>query len=124
MNRCHNGPSWLAAPTLLVVAVWATDAVAQSSSMFGNPDERGPLTLERNSWTYRPPQPVKKIKLNDLVTVMVDEKSFGFLTLLNVGINSRVRRMARQNPELIPNETDQHPQYRGGSLFEEKEENR
>jgi transposase InsO family protein len=58
------------------------------------------------------------------VEVMLDEKSYGFLTLLNVGINSRVRRVARQNAELIPNETDQHPQYRGGSLFEEKEENR
>jgi len=58
------------------------------------------------------------------VEVMVDEKSYGFLTLLNVGINSRVRRVARQNAELVPNETDQNPHYRGGSLFEEKEERR
>jgi len=63
-------------PTLLLAVVaWSSNAAAQSSSLFGDQAERGPLTLERNSWTYRPPQPAKKIKLNDLVTVMVDEKS-------------------------------------------------
>ncbi len=76
MNSPHSRQGWLAVLTLLmVVGVSATDAAAQSSSMFGNPAQRGPLTLERNSWTYRPPQPAKKIKLNDLITVMVDEKS-------------------------------------------------
>ncbi len=69
-------PVWPAAMLVLgVLAAMATEAAAQSSSMFGSPDERAPLTLMRNSWTYRPPQPEKQIRLNDLITIIVDEKS-------------------------------------------------
>ena len=49
--------------------------MAQSSSLFGDPAERQPLTLARQSWTYQPPNQPRQVRLNDLVTVMVDEKS-------------------------------------------------
>ena len=58
------------------------------------------------------------------VEVLLEEKSHGFLMPLNVGINSRVRRRARQNTELVSDEPAEDPQYRGGSLFEDKEESR
>ncbi len=60
------------------------------------------------------------------VEVLLDEKSYGFLIPLNVGINSRVRRGARQNPELLPlkEPADDGPQYRGGTLFENQEDQR
>jgi hypothetical protein len=59
------------------------------------------------------------------VEVLLDENSRGFLTPLNVGINSRVRRGARQDPELVPHQpsADHKPQqYRGGSLFQDQEQ--
>ena len=58
------------------------------------------------------------------VEVLLEEKSYGFLSPLNVGINSRVRRGARQSPELLPlkEPADESPQYRGGALFEDQEE--
>ena len=56
------------------------------------------------------------------IEVVFEEKSYGFLSPLNPGINSRVRRVARQRPELLPpTDPPEGPQYRGGSLFEEKE---
>jgi flagellar L-ring protein precursor FlgH len=55
--------------------IGASRVDAQSSSLFGTPAERGPMTLERFSWTYQAPPEPKQLKLNDLVTVMVDEKS-------------------------------------------------
>ena len=46
---------------------------AQSSSMFGSPDRRPPLTLAGTSWSYIELEPPREIKLNDIVTVVVDE---------------------------------------------------
>jgi flagellar L-ring protein precursor FlgH len=51
----------------------AAEAGGPSSSLFGNPGRRQPLTLADYSWTY--PQEVDEIRLNDLITVIVDEKS-------------------------------------------------
>ena len=56
------------------------------------------------------------------VEALLDEKSYGFLVPLNVGINSRVRRSARQNSELVHDAPAEDQQYRGGSLFEDREE--
>ena len=67
------GPAAPALSALLITA--AAEAGGPSSSLFGNPDRRQPLTLAESSWTYEAPQEVPQIKLNDLVTVMVDEKS-------------------------------------------------
>ena len=59
-----------------VVAMLLTvgaEAAGPSSSLFGNPGQRQPLTLAEHSWTY--PQEVNEVRLNDLITVIVDEKS-------------------------------------------------
>jgi transposase InsO family protein len=60
------------------------------------------------------------------VEVLLDEKSYGFLSPLNVGINSRVRRTTHQNSELLPlgEPGSETKQYRGGTLFEDQEEQR
>ncbi|HVX15070.1 MAG TPA: flagellar basal body L-ring protein FlgH [Pirellulales bacterium] len=51
------------------------EAQAQSSSLYGSPERRRPLTLEGNSWFYIKPDEPPEIQLNDLITVIVDQKS-------------------------------------------------
>lgn len=51
------------------------EARAQSSSLYGAPAARRPLTLEGNSWLYIKPEEPPEIQLNDILTVIVDEKS-------------------------------------------------
>lgn len=51
------------------------DALAQTSSLYGLPGTRKPLTLEGNSWLYIKPEDPPEIQLHDLITVIVDEKS-------------------------------------------------
>ena len=61
---------------LVAAALWSAVAAAAdgpSSSLFGNPDRRQPMTLAEYSWTY--PKELDEIRLNDLITVIVDEKS-------------------------------------------------
>jgi flagellar L-ring protein precursor FlgH len=53
----------------------ASQAWAQTSSMFGDPARRRPLTLSQYSWTYQAPAEVPVIRPNDLITIVVDEKS-------------------------------------------------
>jgi flagellar L-ring protein FlgH len=65
--------TWL----LAAAALWAccSAAMAQSSSAYGPPDQRRPLTLYQDSWTAeRPPEP-KLIRLHDVVTVVINEQS-------------------------------------------------
>jgi flagellar L-ring protein precursor FlgH len=50
------------------------EAGGPSSSLFGRPGRRRPLTLAEYSWTYRQEEKTE-IRLNDLITVVVDEKS-------------------------------------------------
>ncbi len=60
----------------LLTLVLAGTAAAQSSSLYsGGTGEARPLTLVNSSWTYQPPIPPREIKLHDLITVVVDEKS-------------------------------------------------
>ncbi len=59
---------------LLVLAL-TRSAAAQSSSLYGAPGVRPPLTLQRDSWYFIPPEPVKTIQLNDIITVIVTDKS-------------------------------------------------
>jgi flagellar L-ring protein precursor FlgH len=67
--------------TLSAVALFACLAIgpraaeAQNSSLMGPTQQRQPLTLSESSWTYQAPEEPRTIKLHDLVTVMVDEKS-------------------------------------------------
>ena len=50
-------------------------AMAQSSSMLGDPDQRGPLRLSDTSYSYVEIEPPKELRLHDLITVMVDESA-------------------------------------------------
>ena len=50
------------------------EARAQSSSLYGSPAARKPLTLEGTSWFYVKPEEPPEIQLNDVVTIIVDEK--------------------------------------------------
>ncbi len=45
-------------------------ARAQSSSLFGNPAQRRPLTLQEQSWTYQPMEKKREIRMNDQITVI------------------------------------------------------
>lgn len=59
----------------LVVAAAVSDAAAQSSSLLGDPASRRPLGLADVSPFYQPPALPRQIKLHDLVTVLVEQKS-------------------------------------------------
>jgi flagellar L-ring protein precursor FlgH len=65
----------VAALALLTMA--ANRAAAQNSSLFFEdlPTNAHPLTLKNSSWLYQETDPVKPLRLNDLVTVVVNEKS-------------------------------------------------
>jgi flagellar L-ring protein precursor FlgH len=60
-----------AVSALLLTA--AAEAAGPSSSLFGNPGRRQPLLLAEYSWTY--PKEMDEIRLNALITVIVDEKT-------------------------------------------------
>jgi len=60
---------------LVLTAALASDVAAQSSSKYGDPADRRPLTLADVSWTYQPSLEPKPIAINDLITIVVDEKS-------------------------------------------------
>ena len=53
------------------------------------------------------------------VEVIFDERSYGFLTPLDTGVNSRIRRTANLNIDLLSSGDPPQDSYRGGSLFEE-----
>ena len=64
---------WLAT-TMTALFALGGEARAQSSSLFGSPGQRRSLTLEDTSFSYVKVDPPKEIVLNDLITVVVDEK--------------------------------------------------
>jgi hypothetical protein len=53
------------------------------------------------------------------IEVFLSEQSCGFLTPLDPGINSRVRRTANLDIDLFPDLPPDDESYQGGSLFEE-----
>ena len=67
---------WLAGLLLLAAATPGL-ATAQNSRMFQRdvPAAGQPLSLANSSFLYQPPEPPRVIKLNDLIVVIVDEKS-------------------------------------------------
>ncbi|MGQ9574498.1 MAG: flagellar basal body L-ring protein FlgH [Thermoguttaceae bacterium] len=72
---CFGGRGgWLLAG-LIAVGAMARSAAAQSSSLLGNPASRRPLTLANCSWTYQPTPEPKQWKVNDTLTVIVQEKA-------------------------------------------------
>lgn len=60
---------------IVALGVTASNVAAQSSSLFGDPAARAPLTLEQNSWFYVPVEPPKEIDIHSIITVVVDDKS-------------------------------------------------
>ena len=76
MNSPRIGliPSSLVVVLVLAAAV-AVDAAVPSSSPGGDPSRQRPWTLAELSWTYRPAEELRELKLNDLIMVQVDEKS-------------------------------------------------
>ena len=55
------------------------------------------------------------------IEVIFEERSWGFLGILSVSINSRVKRVGGQMTELFPSRTPpQQPPYHGGSLFDRR----
>ena len=68
---------------------------------------------------YHPSEPTR-------IEVVFQERSWGFLVPLNPHINSRVRRLSRDQNELVhpPNLPPDDPRYRGGQVFGRNQENR
>ncbi len=63
--------------TMFVVSITAfsaSPAAAQSSSLLAR-EGVPPPTLSRFSWTYQAPQQPRTLRLHDLITVLVDEKT-------------------------------------------------
>jgi len=62
---------------VLVLIAGSAAARGQSSSLFTHdvPNEGPPLTLAGTSFTYQAVEPLRAIKLHDVITVIVDEKS-------------------------------------------------
>lgn len=60
----------------VVLAMRASEVRAQSSSLFRAdlPQDGPQLTLANTSWLYQALEPPKQIRLNDIITVVVDEK--------------------------------------------------
>jgi flagellar L-ring protein precursor FlgH len=76
MRSGRNHPAcWRAVAGLGLVWLFAAGAWAQSSSLLGNPDERQPLSLSQQSWMYQPVEQAREVRMHDLITVIVDEKS-------------------------------------------------
>lgn len=64
-------------PTLLVTAVLVPAAAAQNSSLYraGQSDRMVALTLEDTSLMFQAAEPSRVLRINDLVTVLVDAKA-------------------------------------------------
>ncbi len=60
---------------LLALGFAASQAYGQCSSLLGDPGKRRPLTMANSSFTYQAPAEPKTWKINDFVTVLVEEKA-------------------------------------------------
>ncbi len=79
MKRWTTAPAQafiIAAVAAMTIFAGSQRATAQSASIFGPPSERNaPLTLANSSWTYQAPMQPKEIKVQDVLTVIVNYKS-------------------------------------------------
>ncbi len=60
---------------LIAGALHAPNAWGQSSSLFGSPGARGELTLANSSFFFQEPPAPRAIRLHDIITVIVDQRS-------------------------------------------------
>lgn len=58
-----------------LLASTASLGSAQSASLWGSPGDRQPLTLETSSWSFIQVEAPREIRLHDLITVVVNERS-------------------------------------------------
>lgn len=59
----------------VVLAAAASRAAGQSASLWGAPDARAPLTLHTGSWSYIETEAPRELRIHDIVTVVVNERS-------------------------------------------------
>jgi len=71
--RSHRGP--IAGLVSILVLSAVPQAAGQSSSLFGAPADRAPLTLDEASWLYINVEPPREVRLHDIITIIVDETS-------------------------------------------------
>lgn len=67
-------PASLLTAGALACASWNATAHAQSSSLYGSPSERRPLSLAETSLTYQELPEPEQIQLYDTITIVVSEK--------------------------------------------------
>ena len=72
MNRTVAGAFFV---SICMALFLSGSAAAQSSSLYGAPSRRRPLLLENESWTYQVVEPPPKLKVHDIITVVVDLKA-------------------------------------------------
>ncbi|MHC4406819.1 MAG: flagellar basal body L-ring protein FlgH [Planctomycetota bacterium] len=65
---------WLLLAVLIPAAGLAADASGRASGSYLLPSRGRPLTMAEASWTYRPPEEPRVLKLYDLVKVRVNER--------------------------------------------------
>lgn len=58
----------------VVVGFVPTSAEAQRATLYPSQTGAAPLSLENHSWLYVQMPPVREIQINDLVTIVVDQK--------------------------------------------------
>ncbi|HVW38942.1 MAG TPA: flagellar basal body L-ring protein FlgH [Pirellulales bacterium] len=73
MKKNFRRAAMLAAAGLAMAR--SPEARAQSASLYGAAESRRPLTLTDSSWMYIKVEPPREIQLNDVVTIIIDEKS-------------------------------------------------
>ena len=73
MSKKFRRAALLAAAGLVMAR--SAEARAQSASLYGAAESRPVLTLNDSSWMYIKVEPPREIQLNDVVTIVVDEKS-------------------------------------------------
>lgn len=92
-TRTLISPVAAACLALLSSMLLAEAAQAQSSSLFGAPDNRQTLTIV-DSWTYLQPDPPRQIQLHDPITVIVSETS-------QVVTEADLQRRKRSNADIL-----------------------
>ena len=76
MDRCRQLTVAVRLGVVLPLAlVLIRPALGQSSSLYGPSQQRSPMNLQEQSWIYQSAEEPRTMKINDLVTVIVSEKS-------------------------------------------------
>jgi flagellar L-ring protein FlgH len=66
--------TWWVAAGVAPLGLWAGEARAQSSSLYGAPGLRRPLTIA-DSWTFQAVLEARTVQLHDIITIIVKESA-------------------------------------------------